>query len=131
LPLKLRRTRWRFSGGPDNLGKTTVAYSPRSIHFRVMKKINFLNLGLILIAIVSLISSFAAIYSDDDPVVDAFCIVSDFLITLYFLLGLASSKGIYYESHNIFIYSDVLIAYLARKEKSPPRNNLYYSLSLN
>lgn len=89
-----------------------------------MKKINFFKLGLVLIAVVSLISSFAAIYGDDDPVVDAFCIVSDFLIAIYFLLSLASAKGMYYESNNVFIYSDVLIAYLARKEKSPPWNNL-------
>lgn len=94
-----------------------------------MKRLYLLRVALIAIIAVSLVASFVTIYSDDEPTFDLLCNNIDFLLYARLLSDSISCKGIYYEYSNLVIYPCILIAYLARNEKSPPCSNIQYQLS--
>ena len=87
-----------------------------------MKKYNFIFIILVCIIVVSIILFCKAIYEDGDSISDILCNTNDLSLYVEFFISILLCFGILYEYGIISFYSQSVIAYLARYEKSPPGN---------
>ena len=85
-----------------------------------MKKFGFLNLILIIVVCFFVAAFLRVVGEDESFPFDGLCKSSAVLPNEGLLPDLAAKRGIFYEYCYQLIFSQPLISYLERQEKSPP-----------